>query len=57
MNEEFFAHLFPYVIIGLLVIGVFFVIIKGTGSSNATTIYGATAELYNTDKKPPWKLL
>ena len=51
MSEELIGDIIPILLIALLVVGVLFVVIKGIGSSNSTTIYGATAELYNKDKQ------
>ena len=51
MDESLIAELVVYVLIGFLFIGVVVVAVFGIKGSNATTVYGATAEFYTKDKK------
>lgn len=57
MSEELIGQIFPYVLIVILVVGIILVIVRGTGSSNVTTIYGATADMYTKDKKAAMEII
>ena len=51
MSEELLGRILPYALAVIFVAG------KGLSKSNVSSIYGATAEMYNTDKKAAMEII
>ncbi len=57
MSDSVLADIIVYAVLAGLAGGIVYAIKKGFRSGNATTVYGATAELYTKDKKAAMEVI
>lgn len=57
MSEELLGRILPYALAVIFVAGIVFLLVKGLSKSNVSCIYGATAEMYNTEKKAAMEII